>query len=201
VKLKQSEAWTNIGTSIPRVDVPAKTDGTAIYGIDVAVPVMKYAAITMCPMFGGKLKSYDAADVLSRPGILKVVEIKMMQPGGKDEGAVESDNDALAVIADQWWLASKAVQDIKIEWDGGDWATAGSASILSNMRTGLAMSPDKVLRRDGDVEAAMDSAAQVLEAEYLVPYLEHATMEGCRHRIGQQDRPHRLGADGSRHTL
>ena len=79
VKLKEPKDWTYIGKSVPRVDVPAKVDGTAVYGIDVKLPGMKHAAIAMSPVFGGKLKSYDASGVLSRPGILKVIEIKAIE--------------------------------------------------------------------------------------------------------------------------
>jgi len=165
IKLKAPEDWTFIGKSVPRVDVPAKVDGTAIYGIDVELPGLKYAAIAMNPTLGAVMKSYDASDVLSRPGILKVVEVK-------SEGNV----DAVAVVADQWWQAKSAVDAMPKEWESNA-DVIDSAAILADMRVGLEGASDKILRQDGDVEAAIASAARVLKADYFVPYLEHATLE------------------------
>jgi isoquinoline 1-oxidoreductase beta subunit len=166
VKLKDPQDWIFIGKSVPRVDVPAKVDGTTVYGIDVKLPGMKHAAIAMTPVFGATLKSYTAGDVLSRPGILKVVEVKT-------EGKV----DAVAVVADHWWQAKMAVEALAKEWEPGALETLDSAAVLDTMRAGLEGPPDKILRQDGDVEAAMASGGQILEADYFVPYLEHATME------------------------
>lgn len=166
VRLKEPEDWTVIGKSVPRFDIPAKVDGTAVYGIDVTQPGMKYAAIAMNPVFGEKLKSYDAGEALSRPGIVKVVPITA-------HGATV----AVAVIADQWWQAKSAVDAMAKDWDTGACGAIDSAAILTAMRAGLDGPSDTVLRQDGDVEAAFAAAAQVVEADYFVPYLEHATME------------------------
>ena len=166
VKLREPQEWTLIGKSVPRVDVPAKVDGTAVYGIDVVLPGMKHAAIAMNPVFGQRLKSYGTEEVLSRPGIIKVVPI---ETGG--------NTSAVAVVADHWWHAKAAVDAMAKDWDAGAWGTTDSAAIVTNMRAGLDGRPDEILRQDGDVEAAFASAAQVVEADYSVPYLEHATME------------------------
>jgi isoquinoline 1-oxidoreductase subunit beta len=166
VKLKEPEDWTVIGRSMPRVDVPSKVDGTATYGIDVKLPGMKYAALVMCPVFGGTLKSYDDSNVRSKSGIVKLVEIKA-------NGKV----DALAVVGNSWWQAKMAADAIAVKWDAGGRDAIDNAEILADMRAGLDGPPDTILLRAGNVDAAMASAARLLEADYFVPYLEHATME------------------------
>ena len=138
---------------------------------------MKYAAIAMSPVFGGKLKSYDASGVTSRPGILKVVELEPIATRGEKAGSSIGEPGAVAVIADDWWQAKKAVDAIAKDWDGGSWANTNSAALLNDMRAGLEGSPDKILRNDGNAIAALASAQQIIEGEYFVPYLEHATME------------------------
>jgi isoquinoline 1-oxidoreductase beta subunit len=176
ITLKDPKDWTFIGKSVPRVDVPAKVDGTAVYGIDLTLPGLKHAAIAMAPVFGGAVKSYAASDALSRPGILKVVEVKAVKSRGK-RALVTDRFDGLAVVADQWWQAKLAVEAMAKDWHAGDWATTDSAALLANMRAGLEDAPDAILHQTGNVEAAMASGKQVLEADYFVPYLEHATME------------------------
>jgi isoquinoline 1-oxidoreductase beta subunit len=166
VKLKKHEDWTVIGRSMPRVDVPSKVDGTATYGIDVKLPGMKYAALVMCPVLGGTLKSYDDSNVRSKSGIVKLVEIKA-------NGRV----DALAVVGNSWWQAKMAADAIAVKWDAGGRDAIDSAAILADMRAGLDGPPDTTLLRAGNVDAAMASAGRLLEADYFVPYLEHATME------------------------
>ncbi len=185
VKLKEPGEWTFIGKSLPRVDIPSKVDGSAIYGIDVNLPGMKYAAIAMSPVFGGTLKSYDATSALAMPGVLKVVEVYALSRRDDDKEIFTDKIAGLAVIADQWWQAKKAVEALPKEWDPGRWGTADSATILSTLRSGLDASPDMVLRQQGDVAAALDGA-QTLEAEYFVPYLEHATLEplNCTALVG-----------------
>ena len=166
IRLKNPRDWTLIGKSLRRVDAPAKVNGEAIYGIDVKLPGLKHAAIAMSPVFGGRLKSYDASDALSRQGVLKVVEVM-------NNGQVE----AVAVVADHWWQARSAVDAMPKEWDAGELGNTDSTTILAKLQAGLECPADALLRKEGDVEAADASAKQILEADYFVPYLEHATME------------------------
>jgi isoquinoline 1-oxidoreductase beta subunit len=168
MKLKEPKHWDYIGKSIKRIDIPSKTDGSAVFGIDVKLPGMKHAAIAISPVFGGTLKSFDAGAALSRPGVQKVVKIN---------GGSFGVDDALAVVADHWWQAKKAVDAMPKEWDEGTLAVIDSAAILANLQAGLEDVPDGILRINGNPEAAMASAAYLLEADYFVPYLEHATME------------------------
>ena len=172
VKLKDPKDWKYIGKSVKRLDIPMKIDGTAIFGIDVKLPDMKHAAITISPVFGGKLISYDPMAALSRRGVRKVVEIK----GGR-AGLVDGMDDAIAVVADDWWQARTAIEAMPKTWDGGPWTKVASADILRNLRAGLEETAHKILRKQGDVEAALSSAALKVESEYFVPYLEQATME------------------------
>ena len=101
IVLKSPEQWTLIGKPLKRFDIPAKCDGSAIYGIDVRVPGMLYAAIAQCPVFGGVPKSVDAAAAMSRRGIKKVV----------------TGPDFVAVVADNWWRAQQALKTVKVVWD------------------------------------------------------------------------------------
>ena len=165
LKLKSSKEWAVIGKPVPRVDIPSKVDGSAIYGIDVSLPGMKYAAIAMSPVFGGRLKSYRVPEAFNSSRIIKILEVEV---GGQP--------NAVAVVADQWWQAKQAVQAIVKEWDAGSSGT-GSESLLASMRGGLGSPSHEVLQETGDVATALLSAKHVLEAEYFVPYLEHATME------------------------
>jgi isoquinoline 1-oxidoreductase beta subunit len=172
IKLKDPRDWKHIGAAARRLDTASKLDGTAIFGADVQLPSMKHAAIMVSPVFGGKLRSYNANIALSRPGVLKVVEIKGGQPG-----FVEGMDDAVAVVADSWWQAKTAIDAMSIDWDAGAGATVDSDGIRANLRAGLTVPPAKTLRKEGDCESAFAIAGQKLDAEYFVPYLEHATME------------------------
>ena len=116
VSLKDPAQWSIAGQSVPRVDIPPSVDGSQIYGADVVLPGMVFAVIAQCPVFGGKLRSFDASAVLQRRGIIKVLAI--------------DDDTMLAVVADNWWRAREALQAIEIQWDEGESAGVSSASLL-----------------------------------------------------------------------
>jgi len=157
---KQPSEFKLIGQSVPRLDTPRKIDGTAQFGIDVKVPGMVYAAITACPVFGGKLKSVDEAAIKGRRGIERVVKL----------------NDAVAVIADRYWRAKEALAALTIEWDIGDAGATNSAGFAKEYRDALD-GPLVSARNDGNVDEAWPKGAKIIEATYEVPYLAHATME------------------------
>jgi isoquinoline 1-oxidoreductase subunit beta len=165
VQLKDPKEWKLIGTSVPRFDVPDTVTGKQRYGVDTQLSGMVYAAVAQCPVFGGKLRSFDAAKVQGRRGIVKVVAV----------------DNVVAVIADNWWRANEALKSLPIEWDVGANGAASSASIMEFLHAGLAQPTAPVAKRAGDVDQALASAAKVIEAEYSTPYLAHATMEpmGC----------------------
>jgi isoquinoline 1-oxidoreductase subunit beta len=162
VKLKDPKDWTIAGKPLKRLDTAPKTDGSQIYGMDLKLPGMLNAAIKDCPVFGGKVKRFDAAAVASRPGVKKVVAV---------------GDSAVAVIADTWWRAKTALDALPIEWDEGPNANATQAQSLAMLREGLDDDKAGVANSNGDVKAALASAARVVEAVYTHTHQNHATME------------------------
>jgi isoquinoline 1-oxidoreductase subunit beta len=163
VKLKDPKDWKLVGKGVLRLDTADKTTGTMVYGIDVKVPGMLNAAIKDCPVFGGKLKSYDEAKIAGMKGIKKVVKV---------------GDTAVAVVADTWWHAKTALEALPIVWDEGDNAKVSSESIAKWLAEGLDNEqPAYVGNKNGDVKAAIAGAARKVEAVYNYPYQNHATME------------------------
>ena len=160
-KLKDPKDWKLIGTSPARFDIPDKTTGKQIYAADVKLPGLVHASVVQCPVFGGKLKSYDESKVKSRRGVKRVV----------------AGEDWVAVVADNWWRANQALQALPAEWDIAENGDVSTESIKQFLRTGIDAAEVPVARKDGDVQAAFAGAAKVIEAEYYTPFLNHATME------------------------
>lgn len=163
VKLKDPKDWKIAGKGLKRLDTADKTTGAMIYGIDVKLPGMLNAAIKDCPVFGGKLKSYDEAKISGMKGVKKVVKV---------------GDSAVAVVADTWWHAKTALDALPIVWDEGDNAKVSSESIAKRLAEGLDdAQPAYVGNKNGDVKAAIAGAAKKVEAVYSYPYQNHATME------------------------
>ncbi|MGY2934205.1 isoquinoline 1-oxidoreductase beta subunit [Bradyrhizobium sp. GM6.1] len=163
VKLKDPKDWKLIGKGVKRLDTAEKTTGTMVYGIDVKLPGMLNAAIKDCPVFGGKLKSYDEAKITDMKGVKKVVKV---------------GDTAVAVVADTWWHAKTALEALPIVWDEGDNAKVSSESIAKWLTEGLDNGqPAYVGNKNGDAKAAIAGAAKKIEAVYSYPYQNHATME------------------------
>ncbi len=160
--LKQPNSYKIVGSPKQRFDIPAKVNGSAIYGVDMRLPDMMFAAIKACPVFGGKLKSFDAKAVEKMRGIKSVHRV---------------GENAVAVIADNTWRAQQALLALPIEWDEGGNAAHSSASILAGMQAALDKGEFDGDYDFGDAQAATKSAARIIEASYQVPYLAHATME------------------------
>jgi isoquinoline 1-oxidoreductase beta subunit len=171
VRLKDRRDWRYIGKPHPIVDLKDIVRGRATYGIDVVVPGMKYASIERCPVYGGKVKSFDAKDALSVTGVERVVEIQAtpMPSGFKPLGGV-------AVIANNTWSAQQGRQSLKIEWEYGPNAGHDSAAYRAELEA-TAKEPGKIVRNHGDVDSALASAAKRVSADYFVPHLAHAQME------------------------
>ncbi|PCI75392.1 MAG: isoquinoline 1-oxidoreductase [SAR86 cluster bacterium] len=161
VTLKDPSQFTIMGKAISRVDIPAKVDGSAEYGIDAQSEDMLYAAIRLAPVFGTKLISVDAGDVLSRRGVKRIIELE----------------DSVAVVADSYWRAKEALKLVKSEFESSDADTTSSADLFAGFERSLAEDNSSKVIEVGDAEAAMDSAADVIEGNYTVPYLAHAAME------------------------
>jgi molybdopterin-binding aldehyde dehydrogenase-like protein len=162
VKLKDPKDWKIIGQGVKRLDSLDKVIGKSIYGIDVKLPGMLYAAIKACPVNGGKVKSFDAAKITGSNGVKKVVKV---------------EDYAVAVIADSWWQAKTAIDTLPIVWDEGENAKVSSASIAAWLKEGLDAEQAFVGNKGGDVTAALASAAKKVEAVYSYPYQHHVTME------------------------
>ncbi|RXH02980.1 xanthine dehydrogenase family protein molybdopterin-binding subunit [Bradyrhizobium zhanjiangense] len=163
VKLKDPKDWKLIGKGVNRLDTADKTTGAMTYGIDVKLPGMLNAAIKDCPVFGGKLKSFDESKISSMKGVKKVVKV---------------GDTAVAVVADTWWHAKTALEALPIVWDEGDNAKVSSESIAKWLTEGLDdAQPAYVGNKNGDAKAAIASAAKKIEAVYSYPYQNHATME------------------------
>jgi isoquinoline 1-oxidoreductase beta subunit len=162
IPLKDPKDWKIAGKPVKRLDTAAKLDGKQIYSIDVTLPNMLNAAIKDCPVFGGKLKSFDAAKVESMPGVRKVVNV---------------GDTGVAVVADTWWRAKSALDALPIEWDEGPNAKLSSESIAEMLKEGLTAEQAFVGNRNGDAKAAIAGAAKTVEAVYAFPYQHHATME------------------------
>ncbi len=161
VRLKDPKDWKLIGTAQQRFDVPEKVCGKAIYGIDVRLPNMLYAAIAQCPTFHAGPRSVDAGAASGSAGVRKVIRLP----------------NAVAVVAESWWQANEALKALRVTWDDDDNSTVGSDEIAATLREGLGDAEAGVGREDGDVAAALAQAATRVEAEYAVPFLAHATME------------------------
>jgi len=160
-KLKDPKDWWLAGTPQKRLDTMDKVTGKPIFGIDVRVPNMLYAAIAQCPVFGGTPKSYDEAKIGGIKGIRRIVPLP----------------NAVAVVADSWWQAKQAVDALPVTWDEGQNGKVSNATIAELLRGGLTAPEVPVVRNDGDVEAALGQTVKRVEAEYAAPYLAHATME------------------------
>ncbi len=162
VALKDPKDFTIVGTRVKRLDTPAKTNGTAEFGIDVKLPGMVYASLEQCPVIGGKVKSFDGAKAKAMPGVVAVVQI----------------GDGVAVVADSYWRAKKARETLTVVWDEGSVASISDKSMLAGTRA--ALDTGKVLpiaKPVGDVAAAMKGAAKIVKAEYISPMQAHAPLE------------------------
>jgi isoquinoline 1-oxidoreductase beta subunit len=160
--LKEPKDWKLIGARMARIDTVEKTNGSLVYGADLQLPGMLNAAIRACPVFGGKVRGFDAAAVTGRPGVRKVVRV--------------GDN-AVAVVADTWWRAKTALDALPIDWDLGPHAGVQQAQIDATLKAGLDAEQAAVGNRNGDAKAVLARATRKVEAVYGYPFQNHATME------------------------
>ena len=162
VALKDPKDWKLIGKSVKRLDTLPKVTGAQIYGFDLKLPGMLTATIKDCPVFGGKVKSFEAAKVKGMPGVRHVVPV---------------GDSAVAVVADTYWEAKTALDALPIAWDEGPNAKVSSATIADVLKAGLDADQTFVNNQNGDVKAALAGAAKRVEAVYAYPFQNHAPME------------------------
>ncbi|CAE6777646.1 Isoquinoline 1-oxidoreductase subunit beta [Paraburkholderia domus] len=160
VPLKDPKDFKLIGTAVKRLDSPEKVDGTAMFGLDVRVPDMVYAAIANCPVFGGTLASVDDTNAKKIPGVRQVVKL----------------DNAVAVIGDHTWAAKRGLQALDIKWNEGAGAQIGMKQIVDDLAN-ASQRNGAVARKDGDVNNAFSNAKTRVDAVYQQPFLAHATME------------------------
>ncbi|MBP6899898.1 MAG: xanthine dehydrogenase family protein molybdopterin-binding subunit [Burkholderiaceae bacterium] len=161
VALKDPSQFRIVGKKATRLDTPAKVNGTARFGIDVKLPGMVYASLEQSPVQGGKLKGFDASQARGMPGVIDVVQIP----------------DGVAVVAQSYWQAVKARQALKVEWDAGPNANLSTAAMFAGTRAALTTAKPLEIKKVGDADAAIASAAKVHRAEYMTQMLAHAPME------------------------
>ncbi|MEO7008819.1 MAG: xanthine dehydrogenase family protein molybdopterin-binding subunit [Caldimonas sp.] len=161
VALKDPKDFTIVGKRTRRLDTPAKTNGTAEFGIDVKLPGMVYASLEQCPVIGGTVTGFDATRAKAMPGVIDVVQIP----------------DGVAIVADTWWHAKKAREGLSVQWDEGAGAALSDKTMLEGIRAGAAADKVLPLKAEGDAEAVIKGATKVVRAEYTMPLLSHSPME------------------------
>ena len=171
ITLKDPRTWKVAGQPLKRIGTPTRLDGSLVYAIDLKLPGMLNAAIKACPVFGGKLVSFDNDKIASMPGVKRAVRV----------------NDfTVAVVADTWWHAKKALDALPIVWDEGPNAKQSSATIAERLKEGLTATTNvHAFRNEGDALKAIAGAAKKVDAVYTTPFVPHITMEpmNCTARI------------------
>jgi isoquinoline 1-oxidoreductase subunit beta len=162
VKVKTPAEWTLIGRGVKRLDTPDKLSGKTVFAIDVRLPDMLSASIAQCPVFGGKLGSYDESKIKSMPGVRQVVKV---------------DDSTVAVVADKWYQAKTALAAMPIVWDEGPNATVDSKQIDTLLKGGLDAKEAALGNSHGDIAAALAGSAKTIEAVYGTQFQNHATLE------------------------
>jgi len=169
VPLKNSDDFTIVGHDTHRFEARDKATGAAKFGLDSRVPGMLFAVIARCPVFGGKVKSFDASKAKAVPGVRDAFAIDPVGEGAFTAGGV-------AVLADHSWAAIQGRNALQISWDEGPASSESSASLRQQFLDNAAK-PGKIVRNDGDANAALSSATKKVEATYEFPFAAHATME------------------------
>jgi isoquinoline 1-oxidoreductase beta subunit len=176
VKLKDPKDFKIIGQPIGGVDSPRIVKGEPIFGIDVTVPGMKYAVYEKCPVFNGKFVSANLDEVKALPGVRGVHVIKG-NVTALDAGLYNGLTDGVAIVADKWHQANRALQKLQVKWDEGETATRSTAGFVAQAAKLAQNTPTDSLKTEGDVDGALKSAPKVLEARYEVPFVNHSALE------------------------
>lgn len=177
VVLKPANEYKIIGQWTPGIDVPDITVGKAIFGIDFTMPGMLFAVYQKCPVFGGKVASANLDEIKAMPGVRHafVAEgtVKVGPVIERDPGL----EPGIAIVADTWWAAESARKKLQVKWDDGPGASQSTQEFAARARELARQAPARTLKNDGDVDAAMKSAAKTVEAEYSYPFISHAPLE------------------------
>jgi isoquinoline 1-oxidoreductase beta subunit len=186
VRLKTPKEFRIAGKSMPRVDTPAKVDGSAIFGLDIRVPGMLFAVIARCPHFGGKVTSLDTSDAEAVPGVKAVFGV----PSIGYVPAIERNLNVaggIAVVATSTWAASQGRKALNLTWDKGAGASESTASLRQQFQEKAAGAPTVVTAERGNVVVALAGDAKKIEADYEMPFQAHATMEPMNTTVHVRD--------------
>ena len=171
VPLKDPSAFKIIGHPMPRLDTPEKVDGQAVFGLDAKIPGMLTAVVARSPVFGGKVKSFNAEKAKAVPGVNEVLQVE----------------SGVAVLAANFWSANRGRRALEVVWDEGPDAKLSTAAMREDYAR-LAKTPGVLAHKEGRPQAAFGGAAQKIDAEYEVPYLAHAMMEPLNCLVDLHDR-------------
>ena len=176
VKLKDPKDFKIIGQPLGGVDSPRIVKGEPIFGIDVTVPGMKYAVYEKSPVFNGKFVSGNLDEIRALPGIRGVYVIKG-NVTELDAGLYNGLTDGVAIVADKWYQAARALDKLKVQWDGGETAKRSTAGFIEQAAKFAREKPAESIKAEGDVDGALKNAAKVVEARYEAPFVNHAALE------------------------
>ena len=171
IKLKDPKDFRIIGQRTKGVDNKAIVTGKPLFGIDVTVPGMLYAVYEKAPVYAAKVATANLDAIRKEPGVKHAFIVEGV------EGPLNSLMSGVAIVADSWWLANKARSKLKVEWAAHPTSEQSSASFAAKAAEFSKTAPQRSLRKDGDVDTALASAAKTVEAEYFYPFIAHAPLE------------------------
>ena len=184
-KIKDPKDWWLLGTSVPRLDAKVKTDGSAVYPIDIKLPNMVYAAVKACPVPGGKLKSFDFGAIKDRPGVIAAIELKQKKAKPKNRDL----HSGVAVVADSWWRARNALNIMPVDWDFGDGIDISNEVQRKEAEQFLKKGGELLVNKKGsagfklgngvnvdEVPKLLAASDKIVTGEYHRPFETHATM-------------------------
>src|SRR4030095_16920381 len=174
IRIKSPDQWTLMGTERKNLDVPLKVTGQTVYGIDIRLPGMKWAAAKACPVYGGDVKRYDFEAIRTMPGVRNAVRFPIPDPACT-RGRIFSGG--VAVIADSWYQAKTAIDRMPIEWTIPPEHAAVNTAMMRDALLAAIDQPGQGRVNQGDVDAGFARAAKIVEATYSTPYLARARME------------------------
>jgi isoquinoline 1-oxidoreductase subunit beta len=170
VKMKDPKDYTIIGKPIRRVDAKDVVTGKPIYGIDFTVPNMLHAVFEKCPVFGGKAVSANLDEIKAMPGVRHAFLVE----GGTELNGLLS---GVAIVADSWWQAKTAREELNVTWNEGATASQSSVGFAAKAAELKNGAPGFTIRQDGDVDATLSAASKVVEGYYSYPFISHAPLE------------------------